>query len=40
MFLKDKPIVKWKENLMTFYVNNVLDDGKVKPLKPDQIENY
>ena len=34
------PVVKWKDNLMTFYVNNVVDDGKVKPLKPNEIKNY
>lgn len=34
------PVVKWKENRMTFYVDNVFDDGKIKALKPDQIENY
>ena len=38
--LVNGPVVKWKENLMTFYVNNVVDDGKVKPLKPNEIENY
>jgi len=34
------PVVKWKDNLMTFYVNNVVDDGKIQPLKPNEIENY
>ena len=34
------PVVKWEDNLMTFYVNNVVDDGKLKPLKPKEIENY
>ena len=22
------PVVQWEDNLMTFYVNNVVDDGK------------
>ena len=34
------PVVKWDENRMTFYVNNVLDDGVKKPLKPHEIKNY
>ncbi|GCD11968.1 aromatic ring-hydroxylating dioxygenase subunit alpha [Clostridium tagluense] len=34
------PVVKWEENLMTFYVDNQVDDGKIQPLKPDEIENY
>lgn len=38
--LVNGPVVKWHDNRMTFYVNNVLDDGKLKALKPDQIENY
>jgi phenylpropionate dioxygenase-like ring-hydroxylating dioxygenase large terminal subunit len=38
--LVNGPVVKWKENLMTFYVDNKLDDGKTKPLKPNEIENY
>ncbi len=33
------PVVKWDEELMTFYVNNVVDQGQ-KPLTPNQIENY
>ncbi|MBU3182607.1 aromatic ring-hydroxylating oxygenase subunit alpha [Clostridium psychrophilum] len=38
--LVNGPVVKWEENLMTFYVNNVADYGEVKPLKPNEIENY
>lgn len=34
------PVVKWEENRMTFYVNNVIDDGISIPLKPQEIENY
>ena len=34
------PVVEWKDNLMTFYVNNVPDDGKTKPLKPNEIVDY
>jgi phenylpropionate dioxygenase-like ring-hydroxylating dioxygenase large terminal subunit len=33
------PVVKWKDNLMTFYVNNVTDQGQ-KPLKPQEIQDY
>lgn len=38
--LVNGPVVKWEENLMTFYVDNKEDDGKRKPLKADEIENY
>ena len=34
------PVVTWDDNLMTFYVNNVEDNGSVKPLKPEEIKNY
>ncbi|MDA3846913.1 MAG: aromatic ring-hydroxylating dioxygenase subunit alpha [Vallitaleaceae bacterium] len=34
------PVVKWQDNRMTFYVDNVFDDGQTKALKADQIENY
>jgi len=34
------PVVKWDDNLMTFYVNNVVDDGKTRPLRSDEIHNY
>ena len=33
------PVVKWKDNLMTFYVKNVKDDGQT-PQKPNEIEDY
>ncbi|MGH4141082.1 Rieske 2Fe-2S domain-containing protein [Clostridium sp.] len=38
--LVNGPVVKWKENLMTFYVNNIVDDGKVQPLKANEIKNF
>jgi phenylpropionate dioxygenase-like ring-hydroxylating dioxygenase large terminal subunit len=38
--LVNGPVVKWKDNLMTFYVNNIVDDGNSIPLKPKEIENY
>jgi len=38
--LVNGPVVEWEENLMTFYVNNVVDDGKRKPLKPEEIQDY
>ena len=34
------PVVMWDDNLMTFYVSNVKDDGATKPLKPAEIQNY
>ena len=34
------PVVTWDDNLMTFYVSNIIDDGVVKPLKPEEITNY
>lgn len=34
------PVVKWDENLMTFYVNNVVDDGKTKSLKAEEMRDY
>ena len=34
------PVVKWEDNLMTFYVNNTFDNGNVIPKKPQEIENY
>ena len=33
------PVVKWKDNLMTFYVKNEVDHGQ-KPQRPNEIENY
>ncbi|MEX1308000.1 MAG: aromatic ring-hydroxylating dioxygenase subunit alpha [Eubacteriales bacterium] len=38
--LVNGPVVKWEENLMTFYVDNTVDSGDVTPKKPDEIENY
>lgn len=38
--LVNGPVVKWKENLMTFYVNNVVDDGVASALKPNEIKEY
>ena len=38
--LVNGPVVKWKDELMTFYVNNVVDDGETRPLKPNEIKNY
>lgn len=37
--LVNGPVVKWKEDLMTFYVKNEEDDGQT-PQKPDEIEEY
>ena len=34
------PVVEWDGDLMTFYVDNSVDDGKTIPLKPHEIENY
>jgi len=34
------PVVEWKDNLMTFYVNNVLDDGKSLAKKSKDIKEY
>ncbi|MEI6132200.1 MAG: aromatic ring-hydroxylating dioxygenase subunit alpha [Bacillota bacterium] len=38
--LVNGPVVEWKDNLMTFYVDNVLDDGKTTPLKSEEIKNF
>lgn len=38
--LVNGPVVVREEDLITFYVNNVVDDGQTKPLKPDEIINY
>ncbi len=37
--LVNGPVVKWQDNLMTYYVNDTVDNGQ-KALKPDEIENY
>jgi phenylpropionate dioxygenase-like ring-hydroxylating dioxygenase large terminal subunit len=34
------PVVVREKELITFYVNNVKDDGKSTPLKPDEIKDY
>ena len=36
--LVNGPVVKWEGNLMTFYVDNEVDDGKTVPLKPSEVE--
>ena len=38
--LVNGPVVITQENGLRFYVNNILDDGKTKPIKPEQIKNY
>lgn len=38
--LVNGPVVKWNDNLMTFYVDNILDDGVKKALKANEIKNY
>jgi phenylpropionate dioxygenase-like ring-hydroxylating dioxygenase large terminal subunit len=38
--LVNGPVVKRENELITFYVNNVVDDGKTEPLKPDEITDY
>ena len=38
--LVNGPVVVREGDLMTFYVDNVLDDGNKIPLKPDEITNY
>ena len=37
--LVNGPVVKWQDNLMTFYVKNEKDEGQV-PRKPEEIEDY
>jgi phenylpropionate dioxygenase-like ring-hydroxylating dioxygenase large terminal subunit len=37
--LVNGPVVKWKDNLMTFYVKNAKDNGQ-RPEKPNEIEDY
>jgi len=34
------PVVKWEDNLMTFYVSNEVDDGKKVALEENEIKNY
>jgi phenylpropionate dioxygenase-like ring-hydroxylating dioxygenase large terminal subunit len=38
--LVNGPVVILEEELLTFYVNNTVDDGITKPLKPDEIPDY
>jgi phenylpropionate dioxygenase-like ring-hydroxylating dioxygenase large terminal subunit len=38
--LVNGPVVTREKELITFYVNNIIDDGKTVPLKPDEIINY
>ncbi|MDD3145295.1 MAG: aromatic ring-hydroxylating dioxygenase subunit alpha [Candidatus Gracilibacteria bacterium] len=38
--LVNGPVVEREGELLIFYVNNILDDGKTKPLKPEEIKNY
>jgi phenylpropionate dioxygenase-like ring-hydroxylating dioxygenase large terminal subunit len=38
--LVNGPVVEWVENRMTFYVNNVIDDGKSVAKKASELENY
>lgn len=34
------PVVEWEDNLMTFYVDNEVDDGTKTALKDSEIKNY
>jgi phenylpropionate dioxygenase-like ring-hydroxylating dioxygenase large terminal subunit len=34
------PVVEWEDNLMTFYVDNVIDDGVITAKKASDIKNY
>ncbi len=38
--LVNGPVVVREDDLITFYVDNVHDDGKRVPLKPEEIRNY
>ena len=38
--LVNGPVVVREGELITFYVNNIEDDGKTKPLKPDEIPDF
>ncbi len=37
--LVNGPVVRWDADTMTFYVWNVVDDGKTIPLRPEEIEH-
>jgi phenylpropionate dioxygenase-like ring-hydroxylating dioxygenase large terminal subunit len=38
--LVNGPVVTLEDEMITFYVNNVADDGKSFPLRADEIKNY
>jgi len=38
--LVNGPVVTRENELLTFYVNNVVDDGQTTPLKPKEIKDY
>jgi phenylpropionate dioxygenase-like ring-hydroxylating dioxygenase large terminal subunit len=38
--LVNGPVVIREDRLITFYVNNIQDDGRTKPLKPEEITDY
>jgi phenylpropionate dioxygenase-like ring-hydroxylating dioxygenase large terminal subunit len=38
--LVNGPVVEREGDLITFYVNNMVDDGITKPLKPEEIKDY
>jgi phenylpropionate dioxygenase-like ring-hydroxylating dioxygenase large terminal subunit len=38
--LVNGPVVIRENELLTFYVDNIVDDGKTTPLKPDEIPDY
>ncbi|MFH0759492.1 MAG: aromatic ring-hydroxylating dioxygenase subunit alpha [Bacteroidota bacterium] len=38
--LVNGPVVIRDKELITFYVDNIVDDGKTHPLEPDEIEDY
>lgn len=38
--LVNGPVVTREDELLTFYINNVIDDGKSTPLKPNEIADY
>jgi phenylpropionate dioxygenase-like ring-hydroxylating dioxygenase large terminal subunit len=38
--LVNGPVVIRDKELITFYVNNIEDDGKTVPMKPDEIDDY
>jgi phenylpropionate dioxygenase-like ring-hydroxylating dioxygenase large terminal subunit len=38
--LVNGPVVVREKELITFYVNNIVDDGKTTPLKPEEVQDY